>query len=150
VKGGLLGADYSLENAATVCKVYDGENWNPGLAGAIDAAGVNVKRTIFFGERTRTCTLRHITVLRGDCRKQVVLKVGPMLMLKTRATSRGLSKGGEFASLAWIEDNSAKWTKPQEAAWPTFSPQHPGAGIQLQSIFFSQVGKERHHRRTLQ
>ena len=31
VKGGLLGADYSLENNRyRVAKVYNGENWNPG------------------------------------------------------------------------------------------------------------------------
>ena len=37
VKGGLLGADYSLENGRyRVAKVYNGENWNPGHAGPAD------------------------------------------------------------------------------------------------------------------
>ena len=40
VKGGLLGADYSLENGRyRIAKVYDGENWNPGNAGAAHSAG---------------------------------------------------------------------------------------------------------------
>jgi len=43
-KGGLLGADYSLENGRyRIAKVYDGENWNPGLQAPLTQPGVNVK-----------------------------------------------------------------------------------------------------------
>src|SRR3984893_9014508 len=44
VKGGLLGADYSLENNRyRIAKVYDGENWNPGTQAPLTQPGVNVK-----------------------------------------------------------------------------------------------------------
>ncbi len=44
VKGGLLGADYSLENGRyRLAKVYDGENWNPGLQAPLTQPGVNAK-----------------------------------------------------------------------------------------------------------
>ena len=44
VKGGLLGADYRLENGRyRIAKVYDGENWNPGLQAPLTQPGVNVK-----------------------------------------------------------------------------------------------------------
>src|SRR5712692_360474 len=43
-KGGLLGADYSLENGRyRIAKVYNGENWNPGLQAPLTQPGVNVK-----------------------------------------------------------------------------------------------------------
>jgi tricorn protease len=44
VKGGLLGADYAIENGRyRIAKVYDGENWNPGLQAPLTQPGVNVK-----------------------------------------------------------------------------------------------------------
>ena len=44
VKGGLLGADYTLENGRyRVARVYNGENWNPGLQAPLTQPGVNVK-----------------------------------------------------------------------------------------------------------
>ena len=40
VKGGLLGADYKVENGRyRFARIYNGENWNPQLAGAADATG---------------------------------------------------------------------------------------------------------------
>src|SRR5207247_9873823 len=44
VKGGLLGADFAQENGRyRITKVYDGENWNPGLQAPLTQPGVNVK-----------------------------------------------------------------------------------------------------------
>ncbi len=44
LKGGLLGADYSLENGRYhIAKVYNGENWNPGMQAPLTQPGVNVK-----------------------------------------------------------------------------------------------------------
>ena len=43
-KGGLLGADYAIENGRyRVTRVYSGENWNPGLQAPLTQPGVNVK-----------------------------------------------------------------------------------------------------------
>ena len=72
-KGGLLGADYSLENNRyRVAKVYNGENWNPGNEAPLTQPGVNVKarRLHSRGERARTpCLRQHLQLLRGDGRE---------------------------------------------------------------------------------
>jgi len=40
VKGGLLGADYIRgETPVPYAKVYDGENWNPGLQAPLTLSG---------------------------------------------------------------------------------------------------------------
>ena len=44
VSGGLLGADYSVENNRyRISKIYGGLNWNPGLRSPLTEPGVNVK-----------------------------------------------------------------------------------------------------------
>jgi tricorn protease len=44
VRGGLLGADYKIENGRyRFARVYNGENWNPRLRAPLTAPGVNVK-----------------------------------------------------------------------------------------------------------
>jgi tricorn protease len=44
VKGGLLGADYTLENGRyRFARIYNGENWNPDLRAPLTQPGVNVK-----------------------------------------------------------------------------------------------------------
>ncbi len=44
VKGGLLGADYYMDNGRYhITKIYNGENWNPGLQAPLTQPGVNVK-----------------------------------------------------------------------------------------------------------
>src|SRR5262249_11155459 len=43
VKGGLLGADYRIENGRyRFAHVYNGENWNPSLRAPLTQPGVNV------------------------------------------------------------------------------------------------------------
>jgi tricorn protease len=43
VPGGLLGADYKIENGRyRVAKIYHGENWNPGLRAPLTEPGVDV------------------------------------------------------------------------------------------------------------
>src|SRR6202049_4188149 len=43
VKGGLLGADYKIENGRyRFARIYDGENWNPQLHAPLTQPGVNV------------------------------------------------------------------------------------------------------------
>ncbi len=44
VPGGLLGADYSVENGRyRIRKIYTGENWNPGLESPLSGPGVDVR-----------------------------------------------------------------------------------------------------------
>ncbi len=44
IKGGLLGADYTIENGRyRIKRIYYGENWNPGLTSPLTQPDVNVK-----------------------------------------------------------------------------------------------------------
>ena len=44
VPGGLLGADYAIENGRyRFAKIFDGENWNPQLRAPLTQPGVNVQ-----------------------------------------------------------------------------------------------------------
>src|SRR3989442_15844283 len=44
VKGGLLGADYKIENGRyRFARVFNGENWNPDLRAPLTQPGVDVK-----------------------------------------------------------------------------------------------------------
>src|SRR5258708_23086705 len=44
VKGGLLGADYKIENGRyRFARVFNGENWNPDLRAPLTQPGVEVK-----------------------------------------------------------------------------------------------------------
>ena len=44
VKGGLLGADYKIENGRyRFARIFNGENWNPDLRAPLTQPGVDVK-----------------------------------------------------------------------------------------------------------
>lgn len=81
VAGGLLGADYSIENGRyRFTKVYNGESWNPSLRAPLTQPGVNVKA----GEYLLAVKGRNVTgsdnlyqLFESTAGKQVVIKVGP-------------------------------------------------------------------------
>ena len=80
-RGGLLGADYAIENGRyRFARVYRGENWNPELRAPLTQPGVNVKD----GEYLLAVNGRELQgadnvyrFFEGTAGKQVVLKVGP-------------------------------------------------------------------------
>src|SRR2546425_7085431 len=81
LKGGLLGADYAQENGrCRITKVYDGENWNPGLQAPLTQPGVNVKAGDYLlavnGRELRASDNLY-SFFEQTADKQVVLKVGP-------------------------------------------------------------------------
>src|SRR4029078_10121081 len=75
-----LGADYALENGRyRVTKVYNGENWNPGLQAPLTQPGVNVKP----GEYILAVAGRELTAsddiyafFEETAGRQVLVKVG--------------------------------------------------------------------------
>ena len=81
VPGGLLGADYKIENNRyRLAKVYNGENWNPQLRAPLTQPGINAKA----GEYLLAVNGRNLTgadniyqALEGRAGKQVVLRIGP-------------------------------------------------------------------------
>ena len=81
VPGGLLGCDYKIENGRyRFAKIYNGENWNPGLRAPLTQPGVEVKE----GEYLLAVNGRNLTAndniyqfFEATANKQVVIRVGP-------------------------------------------------------------------------
>lgn len=81
VPGGLLGADYSIEaNRYRLARVYDGENWNPGLMAPLTRPGVSAKA----GEYILAIDGKDLTAkddiyerLEATAGRQVKLRIGP-------------------------------------------------------------------------
>ncbi|MDX2029936.1 MAG: PDZ domain-containing protein [Blastocatellia bacterium] len=114
VPGGLLGADYKIENNRyRLAKVYNGENWNPNARAPLTQPGVNAKA----GEYILAINGRNLTgedniyqALEGKSGKQVVLRIGPnadgtgardvtIIPIASETALRGLD---------WIEGNRRK------------------------------------------
>ncbi len=82
VPGGLLGADYAVENGRyRIKKVYGGLNWNPELRSPLTEPGVDVKAGDFLlavnGRDLRAPAVNLYAALENTAGKIVELKVGP-------------------------------------------------------------------------
>jgi tricorn protease len=111
---GLLGADYSLENGRWRFKrVYNGENWNPGLVAPLSAPGVDVKAGEYLlavdGKEIKAEANVYVP-FEGRVGKQVRIKVGPdpggagsrEVIVVPIGNENGLRVYG------WVEDNRRK------------------------------------------
>src|SRR3989449_4834182 len=81
VKGGLLGADYKIENGRyRFARVYNGENWNPDLRAPLTQPGVDVaagEYVLAVNGRELHSTDNVYAFFEGLAGKNVALKVGP-------------------------------------------------------------------------
>jgi tricorn protease len=150
VKGGLLGADYSLENGRyRVAKVYDGENWNPGLQAPLTQPGVNVKAGDYIlavNDRELHSSDNIYSFFEETAGKQVVLKVGanPDGKGSREVTVVPVDSEEGLRHLAWIESNRRKVDQATggRVAY-VYVPNTAGGGYtSFNRYFFSQVGKE--------
>jgi tricorn protease len=150
LKGGLLGADYSLENGRyRVAKVYDGENWNPGNQAPLTQPGVNVKAGDYIlavNGRELQSSDNIYSFFEETAGKQVVLKVGanPDGKDSRDVTVVPVESEENLRHLAWIENNRRR---VDEATGGRIAyvhiPNTAGAGYtSFNRYFFSQVGKE--------
>jgi tricorn protease len=150
VKGGLLGADYSLESGRyRIAKVYDGENWNPGLQAPLTQPGVNAKA----GDYLLAVNGRELhsqdniySFFEETAGKQVVLKIGANADGKDarEVTVVPVDSEENLRHLAWIEGNRRKVDQATggRAAY-IYVPNTAGGGYtSFNRYFFSQVGKE--------
>jgi tricorn protease len=149
-KGGLLGADYSLENGRyRFAKIYDGENWNPGNEAPLTQPGVNIK----VGEYLLAVNGRELhasdnifSFFEETAGKQVVIKVGanPDGKDSREVTVVPVESEENLRHLAWIESNRRR---VDEATGGRVAyvhvPNTAGAGYtSFNRYYFSQVGKE--------
>jgi len=149
-KVGLLGADYSLENGRyRVARVYDGENWNPGLQAPLTQPGVNVKAGDYIlavNGRELHSSDNLYSFFEETAGKQVVLKVGanPDGKDSREVTVVPVDSEEGLRHLAWIEGNRRKVDQATggRVAY-VYVPNTAGAGYtSFNRYFFSQVGKE--------
>jgi tricorn protease len=114
VPGGLLGADYRIENGRyRFARVYNGENWNPQLRAPLTAPGVNVKAGEYLiavnGREVRS-TDNIYKMFESTANKQVVIKVGKEADGKDarQVTVVPVANENGLRNLAWIEGNRRK------------------------------------------
>ena len=111
VAGGLLGADYKIENGRyRFARIFNGENWNPQLRAPLTAPGVNVK----VGEYLLSVNGREVKAtdnvykfFESTANKQIVIKVSANADAKDAREVTVVPTGSEngLRNLAWIEDN---------------------------------------------
>lgn len=150
VSGGLLGADYSVENGRyRFERIYNGENWNPDLRAPLTQPGVDVKVGEYLLEvngqelRPPDSVYRFFEDTAG---KQVKIKVGPNPDGKDAREVTVVPVASEFTlrNRAWEEDNRRKVEKMSggKLAYVHVPDTATGGWINFNRYYFSQVGKE--------
>jgi tricorn protease len=114
VKGGLLGADYQIDQGRyRFARIYRGENWNPELKAPLTQPGV----TVHAGDYLLAVDGRPLTAkdnlyqsFEGTAGRAVVLKVGPHPDSKDsrEVTVVPIENESMLRNLSWIEDNRRK------------------------------------------
>jgi tricorn protease len=150
VKGGLLGADYKIENGRyRFAKVYSGENWNPQLNAPLTQPGVNVTA----GEYLLAVNGRDVlppanlySFFEETAGKSVVLRVGPNAdgSGSREVTVTPVESEGALRNLAWIEDNRRKVDQLSggRLAYVYLPNTGEGGFTNFNRYYFAQVGKE--------
>ncbi|HEX5736028.1 MAG TPA: PDZ domain-containing protein [Blastocatellia bacterium] len=150
VPGGLLGADYRVENNRyRFAKVYNGESWNPNLRAPLTQPGVNVKE----GEYLIAVRGRNITAadnvysfFESTANKQVVIRVGPNPDGSGSREVTVVPVGSEMGlrNLNWVESNRRKVDQMTGGKLAyVYVPNTSGGGYNsFNRYFFSQTQKQ--------
>jgi tricorn protease len=150
VRGGLLGADYSLDNGRYRFEhVYDGENWNPKLQAPLTQPGVNVKAGEYLlavNSRELHATDNIYSFFEATAGKQVVLRVGPKPDGSGARDVTVVPVEDEHAlrQRAWIEDNRRKVEQATQGrvAYVYVPDTGNGGFTSFNRYFFAQIGKD--------
>jgi tricorn protease len=150
VKGGLLGADYTIEHGRyRIAKVYDGENWNPGLQAPLTQPGVRVKAGDYIlavNGRELHATDNIYSFFEETAGKQVVLKISHNSEGKDPRDVTVVPVESEegLRHLAWIEGNRRMVDQATggRVAYVYVPNTASGGYTNFNRYFFSQVGKE--------
>jgi tricorn protease len=114
VKGGLLGADYKVENGRyRFAKIFNGENWNPELRAPLTQPGVDVRLGDYLLE-VNGADVRPpndvYSYFENTAGRQIRIKVGPNPDGKDArdVTVVPVADEAELRTRAWEEDNRRK------------------------------------------
>jgi tricorn protease len=150
VPGGLLGADYKIENNRyRFAKIYDGENWNPDLRAPLTQPGVNVQEgeyLISVNGRNLTASDNVYAFFEDTANKQVVIRVGPNAdgSGSREVTVVPIANEGGLRHLAWIEGNRRKVDQMTggKLAYVYLPDTAQGGYTNFNRYYFSQLNKE--------
>ena len=150
VKGGLLGADYVQDNGRyRITKVYDGENWNPGLQAPLTQPGVNVKAgdyVLAVNGRELHSSDNLYSFFEETAGRQVLLKVGSSADGKGSrdVTVVPVESEENLRRFDWIESNRRKVDQLTGGrVGYVYVPNTAGAGYSsFNRYYFAQVGRE--------
>ncbi len=150
VSTGLLGCDYRIENGRyRFARIYNGENWNPGLRAPLTQPGINVVA----GEYLLSVNGREVSpadnvysFFEATAGKSVVLKVGPNPdgSGSRDVTVVPVASETQLRHLAWIEDNRRKVDQMTNGrvAYVYMPDTAFGGYTNFNRYFYAQVGKE--------
>jgi tricorn protease len=150
VPGGLLGADYRIENGRyRFARVYNGENWNPQLRAPLTQPGVNVvagQYLLAVNGRNLTANDNVYSFFESTADKQVVIKVGPNPdgSNSREVTVVPINSEIGLRNLAWIEENRRKVDKMSDGklAYIYLPDTAQGGYTFFNRYFFSQLDKQ--------
>ncbi len=150
VPGGLLGADYKIENGRyRFARVFNGENWNPQLRAPLTQPGVNVtagEYLLAVNGRNLTANEDIYSFFESTAGKQVVIKVGPNAdgSGSREVTVVPVQNEIGLRNLAWVEENRRKVDKMSEGKLAyIYLPDTANGGYTFfNRYFFSQLDKQ--------
>jgi tricorn protease len=150
VRGGLLGADYKIENGRyRFARVYNGENWNPELRAPLTQPGVDVKPGDYLLEvegREVRAPAEVYSFFENTAGKQIKIKVGPSADGKDAREVTVVPLPSDFAlrNRAWEEDNRRKVDELSggKLAYVHVPDTAVGGWLNFNRFYFAQVGKQ--------
>jgi tricorn protease len=150
VKGGLLGADYKVQNGRyQFARIYNGENWNPDLRAPLTQPGVDVKVGEYLlevnGKDVRP-PAEVYSFFENTAGKQIKIKVGPNPDGKDAREVTVVPVDNEFAlrNRAWEEDNRRKVDELSggKLAYVHVPDTAVGGYTNFNRFYYAQVGKQ--------
>jgi tricorn protease len=150
VKGGLLGADYKVQNERyQFARIYNGENWNPDLRAPLTQPGVDVKVGEYLLEVNGKDVRPPMEVYRffeNTAGKQIKIKVGPNPEGKDAREVTVVPVDNEFSlrNRAWEEDNRRKVDELSggKLAYVHVPDTAVGGYTNFNRFYYAQVGKQ--------
>jgi tricorn protease len=150
VSGGLLGADYAVENGRyRIARIYPGENWNPDLASPLTRPGVHAKEgdyVLAVNGHDVAGTDEIFRLFQSTAGKQTVVRIGP------NADGSGahdetvvpIPSESNLRYRAWIESNRKKVEELSAGRLAyVHLPDTGGGGFaNFNRYYFAQVGKQ--------
>lgn len=150
VKGGLLGADYKVENGRyRFARIFNGESWYPSLRAPLTQPAQEVKTGEYLLEVNGRAVLPPVSVysfFENAAGKQVRLKVGPNPDGKDAREVTVIPVDNEFdlRNRAWEEDNRRKVDQLSggKVAYVHVPDTANGGYINFNRFYFAQTDKE--------